>query len=312
MIRIERYTADHSEEWNAFVRESKNGSFLLLRGYMDYHSDRFADYSLMAYSKDRLVAVLPANREGDTVYSHKGLTYGGWIMPKLHFNVVDMLELMSTSLEMMRTDGVKHLIYKPMPYIYHNYPAEEDLYALFRYDARIVAANVSTVIDLANPLHFNTGAKSSLSVAHRNNVVISESSDFEGYWQVLSDLLRTRYGAKPVHTIDEILRLHGAFPDNIRLFTATSRGELLGGVVMYFTGQVAHSQYTSATPQGWAMRVLPAVYDYIIKNECAAMRYFDFGTSNEDDGRYLNEGLVLQKCGMGGRAVVYNTYKIEL
>lgn len=312
MIRVERYTADHKKEWDAFVHDAKNFSFLLMRDYMDYHSSRFADYSLMAYSKDRLVAVLPANRDADTVYSHQGLTYGGWIMSKLHFNVVDMLELMSVSLELMHNDGVKQLIYKPMPYIYHSYPAEEDLYALFRCGAQIEATNVSTVIDLANPLHFNTGAKSSLSVAHRNNVEICESDEYEGYWQVLSELLFNRYGVKPVHALNEILWLHNAFPDNIRLFVAKKDDELLGGVVMYFTGQVAHSQYTSATPQGWAMRVLPAVYDYIIKNECSSVRYLDFGTSNEKEGKYLNEGLVLQKCGMGGRAVVYNTYKIEL
>ena len=42
------------------------------------------------------------------------------------------------------------------------------------------------------------------------------------------------------------------------------------------------------------------------------MRYLDFGISNEDSGRYLNEGLVLQKCGMGGRAIVYQTYKVDL
>ena len=81
---------------------------------------------------------------------------------------------------------------------------------------------------------------------------------------------------------------------------------------MYFVGQVAHSQYTAATLRGWEKRVIPAIYRHIITNECEAMRYLDFGISNEDSGRYLNEGLVLQKCGMGGRAIVYQTYKVDL
>lgn len=312
MIRIERYNSEKQSEWDEFVRSAKNSSFLFERAFMDYHSDRFSDYSLMAYRDDKLLTVLPANRIAGVVYSHLGLTYGGWVMPLRKFNVVDMLEVMDAALDAMRADGVKELMYRPMPHIYHSYPAEEDLYALFRCGAQTVVTNVSTTIDLACPLHFNTGAKSSVSVACRNGVVIGESSDFAGYWQVLTNLLKERYDTTPVHSLDEILRLRASFPKNIRLFTAQKDGVLLGGVVMFYIGAVAHSQYTAATHDGWNMRVLPAVYRHIIDKECAGMRYLDFGISNEDGGRYLNEGLVLQKCGMGGRAIVYNQYKITL
>ena len=49
MFEIVRYTAEKADEWNAFVAESKNGTFLFNRGYMDYHADRFVDHSLMFY-----------------------------------------------------------------------------------------------------------------------------------------------------------------------------------------------------------------------------------------------------------------------
>ena len=80
MIDIIRYTADRADEWNRFVAQSKNGTFLFDRGYMDYHADRFEDYSLMFFRDGRLFALLPANRDGDTLYSHRGLTYGGLVM----------------------------------------------------------------------------------------------------------------------------------------------------------------------------------------------------------------------------------------
>ena len=41
-------------------------------------------------------------------------------------------------------------------------------------------------------------------------------------------------------------------------------------------------------------------------------KYFDFGTSNEDMGRYLNEGLIYQKEGFGGRAVCYDWYEVMI
>ncbi len=312
MIRIERYEASCKLQWDEFVLNAKNSSFLHCRDYMDYHSDRFADYSLMAYDDDRLVALLPANRVGDVLYSHQGLTYGGWIMPLLHFNVVVMLNVMNAAVDYLKSDGVREIVYKAMPHIYHNYPAEEDLYALFRLGTQVHVTNVSTTIDVRNPLHFNTGAKSSVAFAKKNGVEIGESDDFEGFWKVLTDLLGERYDTKPVHSLDEIVRLKKLFPNNIKLFTARKDGELLGGVVVYVVGNVVHSQYTAASAEGWKNRVLPAVYHHILNTECQGKHYLDFGISNEDGGKYLNEGLVLQKCGMGGRAVVYNIYKITL
>ena len=39
---------------------------------------------------------------------------------------------------------------------------------------------------------------------------------------------------------------------------------------------------------------------------------FDFGVSTEQRGSYLNEGLIFQKEGFGGRAICYDTYAIDL
>ena len=80
MFEIRRYSADSADEWNQFVATSKNGTFLFDRSYMDYHADRFHDHSLMFYRGERLLAVLPAHADGDTLCTHRGLTYGGLVM----------------------------------------------------------------------------------------------------------------------------------------------------------------------------------------------------------------------------------------
>src|SRR6185312_14851566 len=58
---VERYTASRKLEWDTFVSAAKNATFLFSRDYMDYHSDRFNDHSLMIFNGRALVAVLPAN-----------------------------------------------------------------------------------------------------------------------------------------------------------------------------------------------------------------------------------------------------------
>ena len=96
------------------------------------------------------------------------------------------------------------------------------------------------------------------------------------------------------------------------LYTATLNGEVIGGVVMYLTPQVAHAQYSSATPEGKRLGVLDAIYDRIMHQDLKDYPYFDFGKSTEDAGHILNEQLVFQKEGFGGRAVCYDTYEWNL
>ena len=313
MTEIIRYDASMAARWDEFARMSRNGTMLHQRGYMDYHSDRFKDCSLVALHEGKLCALLPACIEGDTLWSHRGLTYGGWLVPLKHFDATVMVEVMDAACQWMSDNSIKRLVYKPVPHIYHRYPCEEDLYALFRHQAKLIETNISTTIDLTCPLPLDRGNKSGANAARKAGIQVGPSEDWEGYWRLLSSLLDERYGTRPVHTLDEMRLLHGRFPDGIRLYTAALDGEMLAGVVMYLSQPVAHCQYIGASPQGKDSKALTLLFDYLIgEAKASGYRYFDFGISNEDHGRYLNEGLVRQKSRLGGRGIVYNTFEINL
>lgn len=313
MITISKYHPSMAAQWNEFVKACRNATFLHQRGYMDYHSDRFTDCSLVAMRDGKWCAVLPACIDGDTLYSHRGLTYGAWLVPLKHFDVTVMVEVMDTAIEWMKDNGIKHLVYKPVPHIYHSYPCEEDLYALFRHNAVLVETNISTTIDLTCPLSLDRGNKSGANAARKARIAVGRSEDWDGFWNLLSSLLDERYGTRPVHSLDEMRLLQGRFPENIKLYTATLDGELLAGVVMYLSHPVAHCQYIGASPRGKDSKALTLLFEYLInEHQQMGFRYFDFGISNEDHGRYLNEGLVRQKSRLGGRGIVYNTFDITL
>ena len=313
MVEIMRYEASMAKRWDEFASQSRNATFLHQRGYMDYHSDRFADCSLVALHNGRVCALLPANVEGDTLWSHRGLTYGGWLLPYKHFDTTVMVEVMDATCQWMAANGLKRLVYKPVPHIYHRYPCEEDLYALFRHGARLTEANISTTIDLTCPLPLDRGNKSGANAARKAGIQVGPSDDWKGYWQLLSSLLDERYGTRPVHTFDEMRLLQHRFPHSIVLYTATLDGELLAGVVMYLSMPVAHCQYIGASPRGKDSKALTLLFEYLIGESAKqGYRYFDFGISNEDHGRYLNEGLVRQKSRLGGRGIIYNTFEITL
>ena len=310
-FQLIRYEADWKDKWDAFIDNSKNGTFLFKRDYMDYHSDRFCDHSLVFLSKNSILAVLPATSAGNVFSSHAGLTYGGLVMAK-GITAIDVLDIFQTTVHYLIDNGFSSFIYKPIPHIYHLIPAEEDLYALFRYSATLAARGLSSAIYQEDRLKFRNIRRHGIKKALKNNVYVEQSSDFSAFWKILSANLSDRHGLSPVHTVEEIELLASRFPNEIKLFVAKDDQEVIGGVVVYVTKTVAHSQYIAASPKGRDLGALDLIFDHLIHNVYSDSRYFDFGISTEHDGKYLNESLAYQKEGFGGRAICYDRYELSL
>lgn len=310
-MEIRRYRREDKELWNSFVSKARNATFLFDRNYMDYHADRFDDNSFMFYHKGKLKAVLPANVAGDTLYSHQGLTYGGLLLDK-KATVEDVLECFDSLNSWLRENGISKVVYKALPWIYQQYPSEEDLYALtWKCKAQLISRDIASTIVIDNKLKFAESRKSGIRKALSLNIEVGESNDVDGFWHVLEDNLGNRYNAKPVHTANEMKLLMSRFPNNIRLYVAKMNGEIVGGTLIYVTPQVVHTQYISASVEGKKHGALDLLFDYIINKVYANCRYFDFGKSTEQGGAYLNEPLIFQKEGFGGRGVCYDWYQWE-
>lgn len=311
-MEIRRYRREDKELWNSFVSKARNATFLFDRNYMDYHADRFDDNSFMFYHKGKLKAVLPANVAGDTLYSHQGLTYGGLLLDK-KATVEDVLECFDSLNSWLRENGISKVVYKALPWIYQQYPSQEDLYALtWKCKAQLISRDISSSIVIDNKLKFAESRKSGIRKALSLNIEVGESNDVDGFWHVLEDNLGNRYNAKPVHTACEMKLLMSRFPNNIKLYVAKMNGEIVGGTLIYVTPQVVHTQYISASVEGKKHGALDLLFDYIINKVYANCRYFDFGKSTEQGGAYLNEPLIFQKEGFGGRGVCYDWYQWEL
>lgn len=314
MVTIRRYSAENKQEWDAFVATSKNATFLHFRDYMDYHADRFCDHSLMAYDeKGKLLAVLPANAADNTLYSHQGLTFGGWLTHVKHFNANNMLSIFDSMNAFLKKEGFNKVIYKAIPHIFHRYPAEEDIYALFRHNAQILTTNLSSTVDLhSDYMKFNRRAKRTIEKAKKAGVHIEASNDYPTFWKILTENLNNKYGANPVHSLEEITLLQSRFPNNIKLYLSFLNHEAVAGAVIFEYGEVAHAQYSSANAEGSANGALGYLFNQLVNNIYHDKKYFDFGTSNEEQGWYLNANLIEMKSGYGARGIAYNIYQINL
>lgn len=311
-LQVTKYEGNRKLEWDNFVKSSKNGHFFFYRDYMEYHSDRFQDFSLIIYNdKGNIMALLPASIDGDTVISHGGLTFGGFVCDS-KMTAAKMLDVFANVKQFLKNAGVRMFIYKCMPAIYNKYPSDEDLYALFRNNAELYRRDVSFSIYQSDRLGYQEQRKRAVKKGYRHQYILHESSKYEEYIALLDKILMKYHGTHPIHNVNELRLLAEKFPYNIKLYTAEKKGRIEAGTVVFLQSGVVHTQYLANSDEGRKNGALDCLLDWLITDVYKDKNWFDFGISCEQEGRYLNEGLAAQKEGFGARAVVHDFYRIEL
>lgn len=278
---------------------------------MDYHADRFQDCSFLVYKSGKPEAVIPGNKVKTTFYTHQGLTYGGVVSTEV-ITASDMLEVFKLLREQLMYVGCETVVYKPVPAIYHKIPAEEELYALFRNNAILITRQISSAIRKEQKIPFTESRARGIRKALQAGVNVCESTDIASFWDILEATLLKQYNSKPVHSREEIVSLSQKFPQEICLHVGILNEVMVAGVVVYLTNQVAHVQYIGASEEGKRCGALDLIFDHLIHHQYKDVSFFDFGTSNEQGGEILNEGLIFQKEGFGGRGVVYDVYQFDV
>lgn len=283
------------------------------RNYMDYHSDRYSDYSLLVYNNhDEIIALLPANKSDNSLISHQGLTFGG-LIKSASISTQGTIDAFKSVVKFIREEGnFETLLYKRMPDFYCALPCQEDLYALFLLEAELVGRNLSLGVNLHQEFRFKRLRERQIKKATRHGVRVVETQELEFFWKILSENLLNKFGRRPTHSLEEITYLREMFPDNIRCFVAICDDEVVAGTVIYETELVAHAQYLATNSRGNEIGALDSVINYLIKIEFQEKNYFDFGISSEQDGRVLNTGLSSYKEGFGAHALIHDFYEIKI
>ena len=309
-MEVRRHHAEAADAWNAFNSRAANGHFLFDRRFMDYHADRFDDASLVLHDDGVIQALLPLNRSGEEAWSHQGLTFGGLVHDGLGASRV--MEALDVCAALLRAEGVRSLGYKALPWIYPRNPCQEDLYWLFRRDAPLARRDVSAAIDYRSRGRVSSRRARGARKAQKAGLTSQRSSDWPGFWSLLEQVLSERHGAAPVHSLAEIELLAARFPNQIALYTAAASDSIQAGVVMFRSEQVAHAQYIAVGDAGRETGALDALFEHLIELHAATHRYFDFGISNTDQGRVLNDGLMRQKEEFGAGVVVHDVYRVAI
>ncbi len=308
---VEKYQPKFESIWNDFVTTSKNATFLFHRDFMEYHQDRFEDFSLLVFKNEKLIALLPANSVGNDIHSHQGLTYGGLLLNKA-IKFGDVLNSFQAVLQFLNDRSIQHIHLKLLPKIYHSVPSDELDYLMFLLNADIQKKEILSVIDLNRKLKIASNRLEGVKRGIKNELKIKEETSFDQFWNtILSVNLKEKHGVNPVHSLEEIEKLRIIFPKQIRQFNVYDKDKLVAGTTIFETKQVAHCQYISANKEKNTLGSLDFLHHHLITNVFKDKSYYDFGSSNEDSGRKINEGLQYWKEGFGARTIIHDFYTVK-
>jgi Acetyltransferase (GNAT) domain len=309
------YTDEHESLWDLWCDSAGNSTLLHTRKFLSYHGKRFDDASVLIFKSGRLVGVIPAARainESTIIVSHPGATYGGivhqgWLSGE---RMIDALEQLRAH---YRECGYERMLYKPLPYGYACVPSQDDLYALFRLGARRIRCDLSCSIDLSARRTPSERRRRGLKKAMKAVELIKNGDRLGSLWRVLAENLKQKHSASPVHSLAELTQLMERFPANIQVRCAIVDGVVEAGVIFFNSANVWHAQYIASSEIGYAVSALDAVFESAIDEaKTAAARYFDFGTSNEQSGLILNDGLYRFKSEFGGGGMAHEHYELVL
>ena len=278
---------------------------------MDYHKDRFEDFSLLIYKGERLYALLPANINDDVVYSHQGLTYGSFVLQdsaKLKSTFLAFKEVLKFLFE----ERIKKLDIRIIPSFYNSLPSDELEYILYKAEGSLVKRDVILLIDYQNKLRFQKNRREGINKAKRKNLIVKVDGDYEAFWnKILIPNLKEKHNSSPVHSLDEIKLLAARFPNHIKQVNVYQDDKIVAGTTVFLTKKVIHPQYVSANSNKNELGSLDVLYNFIIDHFIAGRNYFSFNTSSEENGKLLNEGLLFWKESCGARPHVFNNYEIN-
>ena len=310
---IKKYSQDDYSIWNDFVAQSKNATFLFHRDFMEYHKDRFDDFSLLIFEDEKLRAILPANKKENAIYSHQGLTYGGLVyLPKLKAEKVE--SILDEILLFLKENKFETFYYKPIPNFYFSEGNAAMDFFLLKRGAILERKEMNLAVNLQAPLKISKSKMKHFRRIENLDLDIFEEENFDPFWEkILEPRLAEKFNVKPVHSKEEIAFLKSKFPKNIRQYSAYRNDEIIAGITIFETKNVVKSQYGATSKVGEEFRALDFLFINLIhKYKRKGKHFFDMGIVGEENELGYNQGLLAQKEELGCSVYNQDFYKIEI
>lgn len=327
---ITYYTKENRTIWDEFVlNKSMNGTFLHTRRFIEYHPEnRFVDKSILIKKGMEVIALVlgcQENVNGELNYiSHSGSSFGGIIISKDFYKIKYVNEILNKLLQFLKTENFDRITLKNPPDILcQESQALLEYFLYYRqfqcFDELGTCIEISKISD-SIPMNFSSNKRRDYrySLKHPLDLIkLEDKQQISAFHTLLSENLM-KFDKKPVHTINELLRLkEDILSGEMEFYGVYFQERLTAGsmIFKFFNGKnkVWHTQYLASNKEYQKYYVMDFLIGELIRlSKESGYDYFSFGISTEDKGRKLNMGLAQFKEGFGGSNILYKTYTRKL
>lgn len=324
IIKIADLDAKAREKVDEFILDDlSNGEFIGTLDYLSYHpSGRFIDDSIIVQEPNsgniKSVVMAASIQDKNTIISHPGTTFSGPIF-KSNQGVDEINEVLNLLLEYYE-NKYSEIEFRIQPTSYSSQPLEDLTYLLNKkgYNFGYTA--------LANVIHLTDIKKEEdilrlYGTSRRNQVrklIRASNYDFqkkdnidEKIWENINNNLESRYDTSPTHSFSDITNLQNKFPNHIIPYTTyRNDGEYGASAVVFKFKNVFHTQYLDVNYH--LRKDYPNVFliHNLIKTAIAeGFTMFSFGSSTENGGEAINQGLYNFKKYFGGGRILLPLFK---
>ncbi|NNL82797.1 MAG: FemAB family protein, partial [Winogradskyella sp.] len=262
----------------------------------------------------RLIAVFPANIKNNTLYSHQGLTYGGFVVEQ-SLNATDVEPVINAFLDYLKTTDVQELHLKGLPGFYHSEISKAIETCINTKATELYRTDKVLAIDYNKPIDIHKTKRKHFRRHQETGFKIEETQDFTMFWEnILVPRLNEKHGVKPVHSLKEIMLLKKRFPQQIKQYNILLNKTILAGITIFDKGRIVKSQYGATTETGEQMRALEYLFITLInKYKAEGKSFFSMGiVRDEEHPKGYNEGLLRQKQELGCKEFHQHFYKLKI
>jgi len=319
MFSVLPYDSRLEARWDRFVTsESVNGTFLQTRRFLNYHPEgRFKDASFVLESSGTIVAAFPGvlTASGQWV-SHQGSTFGGPVISKDFYTAERIMNILEAAENYLK--GIcKSIKMRPTSSLF-----SLESTALLEYVMEHGGYSRQTELSAFCTLDAGTDPLENCEKTCRS--VFRKSQAFNLEYRDMTDAempefykhlcnLESKFGTKPVHTLDELLDLrHTRIADEVKFralwmrdATDAKKETFVAGMMLFdFANvKVRHAQYIAPNEEIREFQPTTAMYINVMREAANdGIQKFSWGTSNGMAGGNLNLPLFKFKESLGAKA----------
>jgi hypothetical protein len=315
-----QYTTAWKEKWDAFVRNSNNGTMFHLQKFFDYHAPgKFTFHHLMIVDQGNIVAVLPGELKEGFFESPIGASYGSIVTRDIRFS--QAMDLISILLEYASNHNIREIRLTSAPLIYENCPNQNLDFAMlwqgFSYETHYISSAIRLNPDRDIIPRFQTTVRYNIRKSLRDKDIRLEINEkYDEFYPILQENL-AKHNATPTHSFEDLLKLKSLMPENLKLFMVYYKNRPIGGSLMFYCNRNVSLCFYNMMRYEYARQkpIHRLMYEVVKDVIERGYRYVDIGVSQDtsaENPMTPNFSLIEFKETFDAKTIMRNTFYIKL